>query len=174
MLDLETLGTGPTSSILSIGAVKFSPSGIGDRFYSCVDLASCERYGLKIDASTVAWWMHNDRSEARKTLNFDTPMDLPTVLEGFSMWLPEQSWVWSNGAAFNNVILRNAYKAVGAECPYTYRQDCCFRTLKVLCRDDIQMPHRAPVSHDALSDAESQAEEAIIILNSMAGRVRTW
>ena len=36
MLDLETLGTKPDSVIVSIGAVKFSPTEIYDSFYEHV------------------------------------------------------------------------------------------------------------------------------------------
>ena len=55
MVDLETLGNGSESVIISIGAVEFDPETgeLGREFYKVVDAQSCVDAGLKIDASTV-------------------------------------------------------------------------------------------------------------------------
>ena len=71
-LDLETMGTGPMSSILSIGAVVFELDGTytnlsGPAFYTTIDLKSCEDRGLRIDASTVKWWA-TQSDEARRVI----------------------------------------------------------------------------------------------------------
>ena len=53
MADLETLGNGPNSVIIAIGAVKFNTQGIVDKFYVTVDPQSCIDIGLDMDASTT-------------------------------------------------------------------------------------------------------------------------
>ena len=66
MLDLETFGKGNDSVIISIGAVHFCRNeGILDRFYINVDPADCQKHGLKIDSSTVLWWMSQSEDSRR-------------------------------------------------------------------------------------------------------------
>jgi len=158
MVDLETMGTGNEAAIVSIGAVKFDPMGAGvdDAFYVGVSLASSTAYGLKLDAGTVLWWMDKERDTARRALLASDFVDLPSALEGFGMWLGEKSLpVWGNGATFDNVILRNAYAKVGLDCPWSYRDDRCFRTLKNLA-PGVESPE-VGMLHQALDDATAQA-----------------
>ena len=49
MLDLETMGNGPTSAIIAIGAVAFDMEGITSHFYRQVSLQSSMDAGLKCD-----------------------------------------------------------------------------------------------------------------------------
>ena len=59
MLDLETMGNGPDSAIIAIGAVEFdlAEQKTGHGFYVHVDLESAVKAGGVVDASTVLWWM---------------------------------------------------------------------------------------------------------------------
>ncbi len=156
MLDLETMGVGVDAPILSIGAVLFSPTLIVDSFYVYVGLESNTRYGRKMDASTVLWWMSDERSEARAVMLSTPPIDLPEALDGFTQWFGVESMpVWGNGASFDNVILRSAFAAVGEECPWKYSHDRCYRTVKALA-PEIAL-QREGTHHNALDDARSQA-----------------
>ena len=68
MLDLETMGTGPTAAITAIGAVAFSvEAGITDTFYKKVDLESSVRNGGTMDPGTVIWWL-GQSDAARKEM----------------------------------------------------------------------------------------------------------
>lgn len=156
MLDLETLGNGNDAVILSIGAVKFTADEITDRFHVAIDPLTCQLFGLKIDAATVMWWLDNERQEARDALLGNTQIDLPSALTGFAEWVgPESMPMWGCGSTFDNVIMRNAYKACGMVYPISYRHDYCYRTMKNLVAG-IEVP-RVGVHHDALDDAEYQA-----------------
>jgi len=158
MVDLETMGTGNEAAIVSLGAVKFDPmaAGIIDAFYVRVDLASSVAFRLKIDPSTVMWWMDPERNSARKALLRDEAHDLGTALDGFSQWFGTESLpTWGNGATFDNVILRNAYAKIGFECPWKYTHDRCYRTFKCLAPGLEASP--TGVWHQALDDATSQA-----------------
>ena len=70
MIDLETLDTKPSASILTIGAVKFDPTGdelkesTCEKFYVKVDLDSCDKLGLTVSQSTLDWWA-NQSQEAQ-------------------------------------------------------------------------------------------------------------
>ncbi len=159
MLDLETLGNGPESVIIAIGAVKFSKEGItDDLFYTVVDPESCVQVGLKMDTSTVMWWMQ--QSDAARAA-FKRPGEpLSKVLEDFAAWCPDVP-VWGNGASFDNVILSSAYRATGIKRPWSYWNDRCYRTLKSMSKVKFE---RTGTHHNALDDALYQAEHLRRIL----------
>jgi hypothetical protein len=157
MIDLETLGKGNEAVIVSIGAVKFDPQSLGiiERFHVGVDPESCTQFGLKLDASTVMWWMSEDRADARKQLWALGRVDLATALEGFSHWMGGDKPVWGNGATFDLVILSSAYRLIGLDRPWGYKNERCFRTFRALAPDmKIQ---DVGTAHNAVDDAHAQA-----------------
>jgi len=158
MVDIETLGKGNNAAILSIGAVKFNPFtyDIYDSFYVPVDPESCQALGLKIDASTVMWWMHADRDDAREAMMIETRVDLPSAMYGFVDWFGGDKPVWGNGSTFDNVILSNAFKACNIDQPWMFWNDKCYRTLKGQAKH-IKLKRKG-THHNALDDAISQAE----------------
>lgn len=161
MADIETLGLADDCLILSIGGVLFDGDTILDKFHVGIDPVDAERYGLKIDAAT-AWnyWADPKRDEARKRLFELGKVDLFAAMDGFKMWVEqtptsERGSLWGKGATFDNVRIKNAYKAIQLESPFSYRQDECYRTLANRCP---AIPYtQIGVVHDALDDAESQA-----------------
>lgn len=168
MLDLETMGIGNEAAIVSIGAVKFDPmgSGINDAFYVGVDLSSATACGLKIDGSTVLWWLDAERDAARKSLMVSDFIDLPEALDGFAQWYGESSLpTWGNGATFDNVVMRNAFNRVGLRCPWSYKHDRCFRTFKNLA-PEIESPN-VGILHQALNDATAQAQHMQLVVKHL-------
>lgn len=156
MIDLETMGTSPKAAIVSIGAVAFEKGEIFARFYRNISLKSCMDVGLEVDADTIAWWMMQD-DQARFDFSSGHTAPLSDVLNHLARWTDENSpveTVWGNGAAFDNVILRHAYQAVGLNPFWTYKQDRCYRTVKEL-HPNIAYIHQG-VKHNALDDAISQ------------------
>jgi hypothetical protein len=167
MIDLETMGNSSTAAIIAIGAVEFSKDGLGREFYMPVNLESAVAAGLTMDASTVLWWM-GQKAEARDAAiaagKHGHPLDY--ALRELTDWLPERPEVWGNGATFDNVILTNAYKAIGMERPWPYWADRCYRTLKNLY-PTAAIPPRAGTHHQALDDAKFQALHALEFLKGM-------
>lgn len=156
MVDLETLGTGNDALILSIGAVKFTPTEIVDSFHVGIDPVSAQQAGLKIDAATVMWWFDPERAAAREALLGLERVDLGSALLGFRDWCGDDDvTLWGNGATFDNVILRGAFAAMRFEYPAKFWNDLCFRTLKRLA-PDVKV-EREGTHHDALDDATYQA-----------------
>ena len=161
MVDLETMGTGSYAAIISIGAVKFDPAvkanpELWPKFHTAVNLASSLKVGLRVDAATVNWWMSEERAEALKALRAHEPVDLDEALLGFMDWFGDPSLpTWGDGATFDNVILRNAFTLLGLDCPWSYKHDRCFRTIKNL--KPVTKPVKFGVGHSALDDAISQA-----------------
>lgn len=174
MLDLETMGSGPDAAIVAIGAVVFDPHAdplgdLGESFYRTVDLESAVRAGGAIDAGTVLWWLRQSAA-ARAALGKDA-VPLPLVLRDFAGFLaglgPEVN-LWGNGAGFDNVILAQAYRAIGLPVPWKHWNDRCYRTLKALY-PEVPAPERAGTAHQALDDAQHQARHAAAMLRARAG-----
>jgi exodeoxyribonuclease VIII len=167
MLDLETMGTGPSAAIIAIGAVSFNlEHGIlGPRFYQVVDLASSVEWGAVIDPATVLWWLKQSE-EARDAFRVKG-MPFLEALRAFRDWMTpcghrDEVRVWGNGAAFDNVVLGSAYDRAGIDRPWSFWNDRCYRTVKALypeCKLD-----RSGTHHNALDDATSQALHLITML----------
>lgn len=174
MLDLETMGNGPDAAIVAIGAVAFdietaaiSPRG----FYVRVDLKSAVEAGGVMDPDTVIWWLQQSEAARAEITRDDIERRLiVNALLDFRHWLKteacgEDSRIWGNGAAFDNVILRRAYQRLPLAVPWSHWNDRCYRTIKGLYGRDIKI-ERTGVHHHALSDAEAQAAHLLRMLDS--------
>lgn len=165
MVDLETLGNNSSSVIISIGAVAFDldkNETFTDTFYSVIDPQSCVDVGLKMDVSTVMWWMKQSDG-ARKAFE-KTGSPLNEVLLEFANWYPKGAKFWGNGATFDNVILSNAYAACKIKKPWGYTDDSCYRTVKALY-PDVKV-ERVGVYHNAADDAVTQAKHLVAMLGN--------
>ena len=170
MLDLETMSTETDAAIVSIGAVvmDFKKGIVGEKFYTAVDLQSSLKSGGHISAFTVNWWLQQSES-ARQALLKD-PKTISLALEGFTFWAykhgpREKIRIWGKGAAFDNVVLRSAYKRMNYEEPWKFRNDMCYRTEEALNKD-IPLPGREGTAHNALDDAIFQAVHLIEIMKN--------
>lgn len=184
MIDLETMGNGPTAAIASIGAVAFDPTqptltipnDMGEfAYYSPVDLQSCQQLGLTLDASTVYFWLQQSEAARnaiilpevqRSGSNAIEAKSLPNVLTGFNTWLksvkPERVWAWP--PTFDLVILRSAYRACDIKPAWHYTEERCLRTLLDTVTGSPKYPDDftatipdSNVAHNALWDAWRQA-----------------
>jgi hypothetical protein len=157
MVDLETMGTHVGAPIISIGAVMFDPNSddMGERFHVGIELESNVQFGRHPDPGTIMWWLGQSK-EAQNALLELPKVDLYVALDELAKWAPEgETWVWGNGAAFDNVILASAYKSVGLEPFWRYKHDRCFRTITNLAPDVAWVADG--LEHDALDDAVAQA-----------------
>jgi DNA polymerase III epsilon subunit-like protein len=167
MIDIETMGTGPLGAIVSIGAVVI---GTNNEFYRNVNLSSSIALGMNVDSDTVVWWSKQS-DDARNALARPEPVPLRTALESLHSWIPEgKKQVWANGASFDLVILRNAYQLIGLNCPWSFREEMCMRSIRSV-GDEIGFPYKqykqdnVIVAHNALDDARVQAAYLTELLN---------
>ncbi|CNI75488.1 3'-5' exonuclease [Yersinia intermedia] len=168
MVDLETMGNKPDAPIVAIGAVFFEPATgeIGPSFYTAVNLESEVALGAVPDASTILWWLAQS-SEARSAIT-DNPTPIDVALRGLNDFSTEVSgnsrriYVWGNGAAFDNVILRAAYERSQLQPCWSWFNDLDVRTMVQLGRAIGFDPKRdMPFDgerHNALADAIHQAK----------------
>lgn len=168
MIDLETLGTVPGCSILSIGAVAFDAASgqLGPELYVVVNRQNCLAASLFEDPDTITWW-EKQSDEAKQVLRDaesgerleDALAQLTEYLDQFSL---KQVKVWGNGSDFDNAILSVCYDKIGATAPWRFWNNRCYRTLKSLSKGP--KPKRQGTYHNALDDAKTQALHAIQLL----------
>lgn len=170
MHDLETLGTRPTSAILSLGACKFDPDtmAITDTFHEVISRESCMEYGLTWDQSTIDWW-ESQTAEA-KAASYSNPngRDLKLVLLEYKDFVSSGTTVWGNDSDFDNVIMANAYHCTNVDLPWKFWNNRCYRTMKNMF-PTIKMGKRSGTHHNALDDAINQATHLMKILAHMRG-----
>ncbi len=166
MLDLETMDSANTAAITAIGAIAMNleTGELGPSFYVKVNLQSSIDAGLTVSGDTISWWLMQSE-EARKEMAAKG-VSLVEALEMFSKYMSNHSTLWGNGAAFDNAILSNAYRATKIPQPWAFWNDRCYRTVKNLYP---QVPfHRSGTHHNALDDAVTQADHLIAIYKEIA------
>lgn len=152
MIDIETLGN------ISIGAVVFDieTAETKEEFYCVIDIDSCIREGLKVTGYTIKWWlMQNEKARIEVAKN---GIDLRMALHTFAQWLQEGDILWSNGVRFDIGIMEDAYKALGLEVPWNFRNERDVRTL-VSFAPEIKERHdheRTDIPHHPIDDCKTQ------------------
>lgn len=167
MLDLETLSTYPNAAILSIGACVFYPYSLAlikDTFERGVAEVSARELG-HVEQDTVDWWRKQSKEARDKA--FSGTLPLHTALTDFRDWATEGGKingddivVWGNGANFDQVIIRSAYRSCNKLVFWPFWNDRCHRTVVNLLprrKRPIVKSMFGELKHDALSDALNQA-----------------
>lgn len=166
MLDLETLGTGNRAAVVAIGACVFDPHVEGlihadQQFYCAITPESAIAAGLEVDGSTVSWWMQQSAEARAKTFPTEGALDIYSAMSrflGFMEPLGRDAAVWGNGATFDNIVIRSAFKAVKLPVPWSFRMDKCYRTVaNLLPKAEQPAFTRHGTAHSALDDAITQA-----------------
>lgn len=166
MLDLETMGTGPTAAIIQIGACVFDEGSVRQQFRVNVALQSSVAYGMTQDEDTQDWWRGRQGSA---TAFQGVSHPLPKALDDFTRWLNsipgwrEEGWIWSKGPAFDAAILEYAYRLMGHDAPpWHFRKVQDQRTLqRTATALGWVQPNYPEPAHDALKDAIDQAVQCM-------------
>lgn len=173
MLDLETMGRGPTGAIVAIGAVFFDErSGeLGPEFYRAVNLATAVRDGGEITPDTVMWWLGQD-VEARNAILFNT-CDIAEVLGEFSNFIESrvntaEVRVWGCSPSFDCTKVETAMQRIGMKAPWRYYNERCYRTIRDR-NPSVEQDEREGL-HNALEDAKYQARHLIKIRKANSAR----
>lgn len=162
MVDLETMGSRPGSVICAIGAVAFNAERgyVREEFYQVIDMASCQRQGLRFDAETIKWWLK--QSDAARWALCTASVSLEATLDGFSSWWKRMGGqrIWGHGGNFDDPLLASAYKAAGIEAPWKFWDSRCTRTI-FAAAGGIKPDRAEGVHHNALDDAKAQVASVI-------------
>lgn len=182
MLHIETMGRKAGSAILSIGAVKFDPTGHqsihqnpDNQLYVVINNLDSSNYGLASDPDTVRWWkrqpiwpelstaiMHSDVTVSRATRLFT---------DFVAKTHPDK--VWGNSPTFDIDLLRHLFEVVQQPFPLAYRREMDYRTVMDLVYPDrAQRPARPDglnhfPPHHALGEALVQTHHLLSALRRM-------
>ena len=173
MVDLETLGTEPGSTIFQIAAVEFDllTGDIVDTIDLVADISVDK---IDVEGGTLLFWMDANAERFRELLLRGKADGLsPTgALIQFDAWVRkrieasgrENVFLWGNGIANDNLWLREAYRKAGLKWPIHFRNDRDVRTVRELSYlrnrfrcDYVGEARTNDRPHDALSDAIFQA-----------------
>jgi hypothetical protein len=154
MIDLEGLGTGPDTTILTIAAQAFNPFGSGyydQQYYARITLESQET--RSIQQHTIDWWATQKEAQAEAFAE-DGRVDLDVALQDLARIVRKCTRVWMNGPTYDATILENAYKSYNFALPWQYYSVRDARTVYGLYPE----LSRPPTSHHALEDCRRQIE----------------
>lgn len=166
--DIETLSLKNTAQIIAIGAVAVNIHGeILGRFYINIDPKDYDNYPeFAIDEATLNFWNHVDRAEAKASMDEDQ-FTLYQAIYNFSNWVAsvKGETIWGNGAEFDNAILKHAFDQLDFDWPFKFYNHRCLRTLCSML--GIKISRKNGIHHNALDDAENQAEALIKCMNKI-------
>jgi len=155
MLDLETFGTDSNAVIVQICACYFDEKTgeIGDTFLRNIDAADCEKYGLTCNASTVYWWLQQNKIVSKGLLINPQPLKESLVL--LLEFLDGAAYIWQH-SSFDCPILNNAIKKVGINNNIFYRVWKDLRSAEYCLNIDKDKFQFEGLQHNALSDCKFQ------------------
>lgn len=175
MIDIETLGTKTNCVIGSIGILEFDirTGEILSEYDVNVDFQSSLDAGLKVDGSTLQFWM--SQSEEARAHFFRDPKPLAAALAYLEQFLDivrdeeRKVCIWSNSPLFDIVRLEESFTAVGRKIPWKYWEHWDVRSVSGL-NPRVKGQHRKPskeTAHTPLEDCRNQVEYLVAVLNSI-------
>jgi inhibitor of KinA sporulation pathway (predicted exonuclease) len=164
LFDLETLGRGPRSAILSIGGVSWKMEGAGPvewgaEFQVRVAVPEQLAAGFEMEWETVAWWMAKASQEAREAawLPLRGRMLWRPALSDFWAWAVGADAVWCQGSTFDVPMMETHLRHHGIAVPWEYYQVRDSRTLI----QEVWGDGSRGGSHSAIEDAQFRATQVV-------------
>lgn len=163
MLDIETLGTGPSAIVTSIGAVFFDPqsSQVGAEFYRELNFQDQIDLGRVPTQSTIEFWFGQPK-EAQAAFLREGKVSTHQALRELRSFVKDNSDYdrckpWGNGPSFDLTILESLFKDCQVMHPWHFRNVRCLRTFKEYnATKQALSAKREGVYHHALDDCKHQ------------------
>lgn len=170
MIDTETLGRTPGSVVRSVAAVEFDPQTgeTGRKKVWKIDLTDSMRYGFKVEASTLKWWMMQS-DEARREFVEGAETPLEDFLEDFMQFIAATDegndfTLWCLQLDFDVAMLRSMYSWYNLnvhECdeevlPWNFRKVRDVRPYMDALDSEGLLPPKVADRHTPLADCLAQ------------------
>jgi len=160
-IDLETLDTKPSATILSVGCVKFNPydtqSEPYDALYIKISVDDQNKIHRTYSEDTLAWWSKQDKSIMEEAFDQSQSLSCNQAAQVISKWCNGVDILWGQGYGFDFTILEDFFKAVNHPCPWNFWQLRDSRTLFKLLEQDPRKEMQQNL-HNALEDAYYQSK----------------
>lgn len=168
MVDIETLGIELDSTIIQVGAIAFNiDSGEYLEFFN--EYVNIEKNKeLKVSGSTLQWWLKTNANLLKEIIT-KQDQSSDTVSKKLYDWIVElknkyEVYLWGNGIAFDNSMIKTAIKNIGLEYPIKYTNDRDVRTILELAsiksgktEKEIKSSVKLDgIAHDAFYDCKVQ------------------
>lgn len=165
MVDLETLDTSPYCVILTIGAVRFDPKGMGvvERLELRPTIEEqTEIHNRIINEDTIRWWSTQSPEAMEEAMGDRGRISFRDCMEQLYKFCWNRRAVWSNGASFDVVACETAFRQTLTEYPnpipwpfYTVRDTRTIYEVTGVSLKDKK--YGSKTTHKAVEDAEHQA-----------------
>ena len=159
MIDIESLDTKPDCVILTIGAVLFDPKGSG--ILDKIELRptiedQTETYNRTINEDTLRWWSTQSEAAQEEAMGDEGRESFADVMTKLYKFCWNHNNVWSNGAAFDVVVMEHAWGQLGQIPPWPFWKVRDTRTIYEVTGVSLKDGNYA-TTHKAVEDAERQA-----------------
>ncbi len=161
MIDIESLDTSPNCVILTIGAVRFDPKGMG--VVEKLELRpmieeQTEKYNRVINDDTVRWWSNQSEAALNEAMGDWGRVSFKECMDSLYKFCWNRRAVWSNGAGFDIVAMESAWRNLGTPIPWPYYTVRDTRTLYEVAGVSLKdKKYGTKTTHKAVEDAEHQA-----------------
>lgn len=159
MIDIETLDFTPTSTVLTVGAVKFDPFTPHEPHTRKLWRPSVDAQlarGRTTSESTLEWWAKQEEHVKESTFTENGRIPVETFMSQLNKYLVGVDKIWCQGPQFDMVILEDLFKQHGHHCNWAFWQVMDCRTIFNMMPSD---PRKAiqQNAHSADDDAYYQA-----------------
>jgi hypothetical protein len=165
MIDLETLDVTPTSTVLSLGAVKFDPFSDSEphsELYLKISIDDQDRLGRTTSDKTIEWWSKQNTSVMEEAFDQTNAVTVEEALRQLNKWTVGLDEIWAQGYGFDITMLEDMYRSIGKPIPWQFWQISDARTLTKRMPADPRKSMQTDL-HNALADAYYQAKSIQII-----------
>lgn len=159
-IDLETLDTKPSATVLSLGAVKFNPftdEEPYDELYLKILVDDQDRLGRTSSDATIEWWSKQDPAIMEESFDQTGAVTVEQALCILTKWVWGVDVLWGQGYGFDFTIIEDMYRSIGKPIPYNFWQVRDSRTLFSVCKEDPRKKIQNNL-HNALADAYYQSK----------------
>lgn len=165
MLDIETLGTGNSAIVISIGAVLFDPhtGEVGAEFYRKLNFQDQIDRGRRPSQGTIEFWFKQDKDA--QVVFTEKGVSTEQALNEFKTFVTTNSSYseckpWGNGPSFDLTIMESLFDDFGILYPWHFRNVRCLRTFKEYVYDGKDLV-REGIYHHALDDCKHQIKVVV-------------
>ena len=168
-IDLETIDTSPSATVLSLGAVKFNPLDASEphsELYLKINIDEQDALGRTASDDTIEWWGKQDPAIMEEAFDQTGAVSVEEALRQISKWVVGVDTLWGQGYGFDYTILEDMFRKADMHIPWNFWIIRDSRTLFGCCQTD---PRKAMQNnlHNALADAYFQSKAIQIAYNEL-------
>ena len=155
MIDLETMGTLPSSRVLSIGAVRFNDKGEYDENVFYAHPSMKEQRSRTVSNSTMGFWDKQSEEAIQEAFRKENERTgIEEVHKDLRVFLSGAREIWSNSPSFDIAILDHLFAEHNLARLWKFWELRDVRTLKALCKEEeLKKYNNSYPAHHPIGDS---------------------